>query len=158
MSRFIYKFLAMSLQEKLSHTAALVLLSILSVGISVVPLTTILYLSGMRKAVYEGGKAVNHRDLNLAHRIGRTVASVASHTPWKSPCLIQSLCTAWILKFYTIPCVLRIGTCLTDDSLNAHAWITVGAEPIIGGDGIESFNLLAEFSNCQTVSPLHGTT
>ena len=158
MSRFIHKFLAMSLQEKLCHTAALIMLSILRVGIRVVPLTTILYLGGMKKAVDDGRQTVNQRDLNLAHRIGRTVASVASHTPWKSPCLIQSLCTSWILKFYTIPCVLKIGTCHTDDSLNAHAWITVGVEPIIGGEGIESFNLLAEFSSRQYVSPLHGTT
>lgn len=158
MSRFIYKFFAMSLQEKLCHTAALVILSILRVGIRVVPLTTLLNLSGLRKAVDDGERAVSHRDINLAHRIGGTVASVASHTPWKSPCLIQSLCTAWILRFYTIPCVLRIGTCHTGDSLNAHAWITVGVEPIIGGDGIESFNLLAEFSSHQYVGPLHGIT
>jgi hypothetical protein len=158
MSRLINKFLAMSLHEKLCHTAALVILSILQVGIRVVPLTTVLYLTGMRKVVDDGGKAVNHRDINLAHQIGRTVASVASHTPWNSPCLIQSLCTAWILKFYTIPCVLRIGTCHTGDSLNAHAWITVGAEPVIGGDGIESFNLLAEFSSRQYVGPVHGIT
>ena len=158
MSRFIFKFLAMSLQEKLCHTAALVILSILRVSTRVVPLTTLLYLSGMRKAIDDGGRAVNHRDINLAHRIGRTVASVASHTPWKSPCLDRALCTAWILRFYTIPCVLRIGTCHTGDSLNAHAWITVGDEPIIGGDGIESFNLLAEFSSRKHVGPVHGTT
>ena len=157
MSRFIYQFLAMSLQEKLCHTATFVILSILRVSTRVVPLTTLLYLSGMRRAI-DDGKAVNPLDINLAHRIGETVTSVASHTPWKSPCLDRALCTAWILRFYTISCVLRIGTRHTGDSLNAHAWITVEDEPIIGGHGIESFNLLAEFSSGKHVGPVHGIT
>lgn len=158
MTRIIQKFHTLSLQEKFWILITLVLLCMFRLGLKFVPLKTIFFLSGMTKTTRDCSFVVDHRDLTLGHRIGHVVASVAAHIPWGSPCLVQALCTALILKFYNIPCILCIGTCHNEESLDGHAWIKVATEPVIGGDGIESFNLLAQFVSTNNLHPAHEIT
>lgn len=70
-----------------------------------------------------------------AERIGVIVQVAARHTPWRSECYPQALTARFFLAARRIPHRISFGLRRDGDRLAAHAWVTAGGAPVVGGDG-----------------------
>lgn len=70
-----------------------------------------------------------------AERIGVIVQVAAQHTPWRSECYPQALTARILLGARRIPHRVSFGLRRDGDQLAAHAWVTAGGAPVVGGDG-----------------------
>lgn len=79
--------------------------------------------------------------LILAYKISKTATLVSRYVPWESKCLIDAIMVKTLLKYYKIPYVIHIGIKKCDPEKNddkpflAHAWVKVGDNVVVGGDG-----------------------
>lgn len=82
--------------------------------------------------------------LEQATRVGTTVARVAARLPWHPTCLRQAVAVQRMLRRRGIACRLHLGVTSMNEA-KAHAWVTVGGEPIVGRSGVEQFVPIAAF-------------
>jgi hypothetical protein len=83
-------------------------------------------------------------ELQAARRIGYAVARQARRLPWQPTCLRQALAMRRMLDRRNIPGRLHLGVRGRAER-EAHAWVTVAGQPVLGGQGIESYVPLAAF-------------
>jgi len=92
--------------------------------------------------------------MHTAWRIGRISELVSKYTPWESKCLVQVLMVRALLAYYHIPYVMHLGVTKAmaqesgeegDSIMKAHAWLSVGAWVVSGGDGHRAFTIVATF-------------
>ncbi len=75
--------------------------------------------------------------------IGRAVAKVARHLPFRAKCLQQAMAARWMLRRRSIHPTLVFGVRRNDTperKLDFHAWLMLGRETIIGGHGVEAYS------------------
>ena len=73
-----------------------------------------------------------------AELLGRSVTRAANALPWRPTCLPQALAVKRMLRRRGIGSELHLG--VTSPALGqAHAWVTVGGEPVVGRAGLEQF-------------------
>ena len=155
MSRFIYKFHKLLLQENLWRVAVFVSMGMLRIEIKIVPLTIILSLSGMKKATNGYERIDIHPDLTLAHRLGSLLASAAILTPMALPRLIQALCFHSGRKFYPIARIFRTTTYPTAVSLDAQTRLPVVTGSTAGERGAGSFEPAVKLGLTKSMGLVH---
>jgi len=105
-----------------------------------------------------------------ASRMGKLMHSVSKNVPWESKCLTDALCVKWLLNRYRIPAVFYLGAKIdstgdsTDDSANhsgnsknsmqAHAWVSVGPYVVTGAPEHLDFQVVATFAS-PALEPAH---
>ena len=114
-----------------------------SIEIRVLPSSRTVGLLGV-SGVAERSPAIEPERLREAALIGRTAALVANRLPWHPTCLRQALAVQRMLRRRNIPSQIHLGVSNPRD-LAAHAWVTVGGQPVVGGAGVERFVPLAAF-------------
>jgi hypothetical protein len=76
--------------------------------------------------------------LRDAELVGRSVTRVASKLPWRPTCLPQALAAKRMLARRGIASELHLG--VTSPTVGqAHAWVTVDGQPVVGRAGLEQF-------------------
>jgi hypothetical protein len=80
-----------------------------------------------------------------ADQIGKAVSRAASHTPWQSACLVQSLAVQKMLQRRRIPGVFYLGI-FKEDEMKAHAWSQCDGIILTGKQGHEKFTVVSVFS------------
>jgi hypothetical protein len=76
--------------------------------------------------------------------VGHTAARVAARLPWRPTCLRQALAVQRMLRRRGIPNRLHLGVASAREA-EAHAWITVDGQAVVGDNGIERFVQLGAF-------------
>lgn len=85
---------------------------------------------------------------------GQTAAVVAAldtasrHLGWKVVCLPRAMAAKWMLARRGIASTLQLGICratANGSGTALHAWLSVGGEVIVGGEGAERFVVLAYY-------------
>ena len=92
----------------------------------------------------ERDELVAREQLDTAARVGVTVARVAARLSWHPTCLRQALAAQRMLRRRGIPSRLHLGVTSLAES-QAHAWVTVAGEPIVGRPGLDRFVPIAAF-------------
>jgi hypothetical protein len=88
--------------------------------------------------------AVGAEQLREAARVGNAVARAARRVPGTHTCLPQALAVQRMLRRRRIASRLHLG--VTRPSVGeAHAWVTVDGQPVVGGAGVERYVPLAAF-------------
>lgn len=83
-----------------------------------------------------------------ARDIGRLTAGMARITPWQSQCLVQVLAAKTLLARQHIPWVVHFGARHGQQGdLNAHAWLSVGPDIIVGRRGHRTFGIVATYAS-----------
>jgi len=85
-----------------------------------------------------------------ASQIGWALRAMASRTPWKNSCLVQSLAGMMMLRRRDIPAALYLGVAKDEtvaDDLAAHAWLCSGSLVLTGEDGRDRYRVISIFSN-----------
>ncbi|HEV7845500.1 MAG TPA: lasso peptide biosynthesis B2 protein [Thermoleophilaceae bacterium] len=90
------------------------------------------------------GRPVDPAQLIEAKRVGATVAAGASRLPWHPTCLRQALAVRRMLGRRAIPSKLHLGVTSVSEG-EAHAWVTVGDEAVIGARGRQRYVPLGAF-------------
>jgi hypothetical protein len=75
------------------------------------------------------------------------VEAAARRLPWRIVCIQKGLAAQRMLRAAGMDAILHYGMrCLQqDDTLEAHVWVTVGQEAVIGGDEAEGFVTVATY-------------
>jgi len=84
------------------------------------------------------------KTINLANSIRR----ISGIVPWESKCLVQAVVAKILLKKRGIESTLYLGVRKSGDnsSLEAHAWLDVGNQTILGGDVSDQFTVVSSYS------------
>jgi len=108
-------------------------LGLARLGLLAVPFRRIAPLLGIHMA--QAAEAVTQQAQTQAQRVGWAVSAVARRTPWKSACLVQAIAAKAMLRRRGIASTLYLGLARDDNqTLQAHAWLSCGADMITGGD------------------------
>ena len=123
----LLKFWSSTRREKLLLCEAIILLSLSSLCIKIIPFKRI-YSFLQRRFAY-----VNIDGYEISNCVGdtieRTVSRAVNGLAWENLCLPQSIATFIMLRRRGIPAVLLTGVkVLKDSSLSAHAWVNTGDE------------------------------
>jgi hypothetical protein len=122
---------------------AVVQLTRASVELRLLPSPRIARLHGAQQPVRADEHVPGDRSVEAA-RIGRTVAGVSRRLPWHPTCLRQALAARRMLRRRGIACTLHLGVA-NASLIEAHAWVTVDGEPVVGRPGLERFVPLVAF-------------
>ena len=104
---------------------------------------TVARLGTLQHTDPEGG--VGAATLREAALVGDIVARAAGRLPWRPTCLRQALAVQRMLRRRGIPAQLHLGVTSPTEA-EAHAWVTVAGEAVVGGAGVERYVPLAAFS------------
>ena len=89
-------------------------------------------------------ESVEQAQLREAALVGRAVAAAGRRLPWHPTCLRQALAAQRMLRRRGVASRLHLG--VTSAAVaEAHAWVTVQGEPIVGRAGLDRFVPLAAF-------------
>jgi hypothetical protein len=82
-----------------------------------------------------------------------SIEAVAARVPWRAVCLQQGLALQWMLRMRGIDAVLHYGLAKEKgEELEAHAWVAVGDNLIIGGEIAPKFRCVATFPESETAT------
>lgn len=90
-----------------------------------------------------GRAAVASEPLPVA--LGRIVPAVARRLPWNCSCLIQAVAGKQVLRHYGVASTLCLGVRpgeVSEAEMRAHAWLTVGAEIVLGAEAATGYRTL----------------
>lgn len=119
---------------------ALVALAIASAAIRILSFRRVgAWASGGRP---RGGSA----DPAAVRRVRWAVEAWARRVPWRAVCFQRGLALHLMLRRRGIASVMRYGVAhLPEKGLNAHVWVDVGDETVIGGEEAPNFACVARF-------------
>ena len=92
-------------------------------------------------------------DRTKALLVAGIINGLEARTPWKNTCLVKALAAHRMLKKREITHELHFGVAPKgNNELEAHAWLSVGNEIILGGENVNEFH---EISRIHFHSPLY---
>lgn len=126
------------------HLEAALALSLAWVLVFVLPLRRTRTLFGGFSAP-AGSTVADPRGLFRARAVARRLARVADRLPWRSTCLVRAMAGALLLARRRIPgACIRFGVRKENGQLDAHAWLLLGSEILLGGEDAAAFTPLAD--------------
>ena len=140
MSRFFPK-------RKLSFTEIVLILEAL-VGLFIFRLKVSYQPSRkwMPKATAESAEKTNDKKMGTALLVVKVINGLETRTPWKSTCLVKALAAHSMLQKRQIVPKIHIGVAPNgNNSFEAHAWLSVGTEIILGGENLDGFQEISGF-------------
>jgi hypothetical protein len=105
-------------------------------------------LSFRRVAAWASQGALRGRSDNAAvvRRVLWAVEAWGRRVPWRAVCFQRGLAVHLMLRRRGIASVLHYGVAhLPEKGLNAHVWVDVSGETVIGGEEAPNFACLARF-------------
>lgn len=83
-----------------------------------------------------------------ALQLADSIRRISEVVPWESKCLVQAVVAKILLKKREIHSTLYLGVRKTDDgsSLEAHAWLDVGEQTILGGEVADQFTKVSSYT------------
>jgi hypothetical protein len=83
----------------------------------------------------------------IAKKVAIVINGLSIRTPWSSTCLVKVLAAHKMLNKRRIPHALHFGVNINlSKGFNAHAWLSVADEVIIGGENLNSFKEISRIT------------
>jgi hypothetical protein len=84
--------------------------------------------------------------LRKAMLLVKVINGLEKRTPWKNTCLVKALATRSMLKKRKITHKIHIGVApQAHNTIEAHAWVSVGTEIILEGENQAEFHEISGF-------------
>jgi hypothetical protein len=81
-----------------------------------------------------------------AQEIARIVDACANRLPWRAVCFQRGLAAHVMMRRRGLPAILHYGATPTGErGLNAHVWVAVGQQVVVGAAGLAGHVTLARF-------------
>ncbi|NBC02664.1 MAG: lasso peptide biosynthesis B2 protein [Bacteroidetes bacterium] len=92
----------------------------------------------------QGDGELNPEILQLAD----SIRHISRFVPWESKCLVQAVVAKILLKKRNIDSTLYLGVRKSEDgsNLEAHAWLDVNNQTILGGDISDQFTMVSSYT------------
>jgi Na+/H+ antiporter NhaD/arsenite permease-like protein len=119
----------------------LIVLTLASLVIRFLPFRTVIRLAARVPQLTSDRRARNDR---LVAQIRGSLEAWARRVPWRTVCFQLGLALHVMLRLRGIPSVLHYGVRQTvEQGLQAHVWVTLGEEAVIGGEEAIGYACLA---------------
>ena len=140
--KFFFPRRKLSAKELLLVPEAFWEILIARIKVSYLPSSKYLHLNCGTKTI-----SPTRKKLESVKLIASTINGLSSRTPFPSTCLVKVLAAHKLLEKRNISHTVHFGV-KKDSSkvLNAHAWLSVANEIIIGGGDLDDFNEISRFS------------
>jgi len=79
-----------------------------------------------------------------ARRVAWAIRAAARRTPWRSKCLEEGIAGKMMLRRRRVPSTLYLGVA---QPLEAHAWLRVGTDTLLGGHDLGRYAVVATFGD-----------
>ena len=123
-------------------------LLVLEAMIALLPAALAVRFMPFARVVEAGGRVRRRRGAVEPRRLARMVEIARSKVPWRAKCFESALCLRAMLRRRGIASTVHYGIGAADGgALNAHVWLSVGGEILIGGENAAQFACVATFSN-----------
>lgn len=133
----IHRFIRLGLPRQLLIAEAVVLLAASAAAVAFLPFKTSVRL-GSRSLGQARPKA------DFVPQACWSVRAAASRVPWRAMCFERGLALQWMLRRRGFDARLAYGARLQDsDALDAHVWVLLNDEIVIGGEQAETYRRLA---------------
>lgn len=100
------------------------------------------------RVVGRGRRINRRRGAAEPRRLARMVEIARGKVPWRAKCFESALCLRAMLRRRGIPSTLHYGIGTAEGgALNAHVWLSVDGDVLIGGENAAQFACVATFSN-----------
>ena len=100
----------------------------------------------MPKATTVNAKKIIPKKMAIALLVVRVINGLENRTPWKNTCLVKALATHRMLQKRQIDHRIHIGVApKLNKHFDAHAWLSVGNEIILGGENLDRFHEISGF-------------
>ncbi len=130
MPNSISKILALPLTDKWLHFVAYNYLAAASTALTLLPEHRLI---PTESEIAASAGAPRQDQIDRAIHVGAVVARTASHCFWHPTCLPQALAAMWMLRRVNIPANLQLGVKKSGPAIEAHAWLEIHEQVIIGG-------------------------
>lgn len=141
------RFFALNSEERRLFLEAYILLGMMRAAILTLSFKR---LTRTLKHVTEKPKLpiLRQDEMQTVQKVGKAIERAASHTPWESACLAQSLTAQRMLQKRGIPGAFYLGVKKdehTQEKMKAHAWSQCEETIVTGEKGHEEFTVLSVF-------------
>lgn len=103
-----------------------------------------------RSAIRFGSVPVGRTKLADVEDVIWAIEAVARRLPWRIVCIQKGLVAQRMLRAAGMNAILHYGMkTQEDDSLEAHVWVTIGKEAVIGGDEADAFVAVATYPRAE---------
>lgn len=138
--RFLLRFLALPLRLKWRLAQSLLFLALASLAVKCLPFRQVMGLAGIIPKISRRRSA----PAALIEETRWALEAAARRVPWRAVCFQQGLAFHLMLRLRGIPSILHYGVKQSaEKGLEAHVWVTNGADPVIGVEAAAGFACLA---------------
>lgn len=132
------RFYRLSRERRELLWRAAIVLTAASVAVALLP---------FKKAIEFGAIPLKRADEVTPDDCVWAVEAVARRVPWRAMCIQKSLAVQRLLRSGGVDAVLHYGVNRSTESgeLQAHAWVSVSGETVIGGEEAVGFGEVATF-------------
>ena len=100
----------------------------------------------MPKASKASAEEIAADKMQTALLVVNIINGLETRTPWKNTCLVKVLATRRMLQKRQINHKIHIGVApKSNNDFDAHAWLSVGNEIILGGENLDGFHEISGF-------------
>jgi hypothetical protein len=136
------RFAVLPWRDRVMLVEALLLLSVASLAIGLLPFRNVVSLGSAASDAGAGPSA----QLGLVRKCRWAVTAWANRVPWRAVCFQRGLALHWMLRRRGVPSLLHYGVGRSEDGeLRAHVWVSVTGEIVLGGEVADQFACLATY-------------
>lgn len=129
--KWVHKYISLSSQSRTLLIQAFLWLSLIHVGLRVIPLR---HLHSVVKWAIANATHQKPSDEIQIENIIWAIETATSYVPGHPKCLARALSTKILMHQYGYPCNLQVGVAKDRNAgLSAHAWIEHDGQVLIGG-------------------------
>lgn len=116
-------------------------LTFASAAIALLPFRTVVRLTGRNDRHGTGSKG----EEGIAAEVRLAVKRASRRLPWRTVCFQEGLAAHWMLRRRGLGSRLHYGLKQTDGKLEAHVWVTLAGESVVGGAQAPEFAEVAAY-------------
>lgn len=118
--------------------------ALLGLGMAAAAVACLSYRRAVGLGTRSLGRQRSAEEDTLIDNVLRALKSAASRVPFRAKCIEQGIALTWMLRRRGIDARLVYGARLgAKGNLDAHVWVTIGDQTILGGEGAAGFHQLA---------------
>jgi hypothetical protein len=149
----LFGFIGLSRANKSVLAESLILVSLVSVAIRLLPFRLVVRAASGKRAE----PALGDEQRAMVMRCRWAVEKWAERVPWKAVCFQKGLAFHMMLRRRGIASTLHYGVMQDEErGLTAHVWVSEGGRILMGGEIASDYTPLASFPAADGAEPVSG--
>ena len=103
--------------------------------------------------IHRGSVFLRRKSCAQGKSIAKLVDALANRVPFRAVCLQRGLALQWMLRRRGLDAILHYGIKIKPEGLEAHVWVSLDGEVVIGAPQHQSFKEVAQYPSSVAVGP-----